>query len=236
MRRLALITLALLGLAAPAGAQTATPLRASLASCSATAHSAVFTASMPAVRGTRTMAVRFDLQQQAPDGSWTTLKVPGLGVYKRSSTGQTGFVFNQRVQALAVPGSYRALVRFRWYARGDKVLRHATRTTGTCLQPDPRPDLRAGELTAELLADGRTAHYSLTVANTGHGGAGPFAVDLAGVRSSVAGLASATSTMVSVDAPACAPGATVSVVLDPLGQVDEADEADDSVQRPCPLG
>lgn len=236
MRRLALITLALLGLAAPAGAQSTTPLRASLTSCSVAAHSAVFLGSMPAVRGTRTMAVRFDLQQQGEDGTWATLKVPGLGVYKRSSAGQSGFVFSQRVQALAVPGVYRAIVRFRWYARSGSVIKHATRTTGSCVQPDPRADLRAGTLTATLLGDGRTARYSLTVANTGHGGAGPFAVDIAGARSSVAGLATGTSTTVTADAPACAPGATVSVVLDPLGQVDEADEADDSVQRPCPLG
>jgi hypothetical protein len=103
------------------------------------------------------------------------------------------------------------------------------------VQPDPRPDLRAGDLTMEPAADGSTARYALVVANTGRADAGPFAVDVAGVRATVTGLARGSSVTVTVDAPACAKGDTVSVVLDPLGQVDEAEEADDAVQRACPL-
>ena len=237
MRRVLPLVAAVLGLAAPASAsaQSTTPLRASLTSCATTAHSAVFTGSMPTVRGTRIMAMRFDLQRLAADGTWRTVKVPGLGVYKRSSPGQTGFVFNQRVQALAAPGQYRAFVRFRWYAPSGSVLKHTTRATPVCAQPDPRPDLRAGGLTMYPATDGRTARYALVVANTGRADAGPFAVDIAGARAQVASLARGTSTTVAVDAPVCSGADPVAIVLDPLGQVDEADEADDSVQRPCPL-
>jgi len=236
MRRVVpLLLLAVLVLAAPAGASTIAPLRASLTACSASTRTAVFSGSMPAVRGTRTMAMRFDLETQLDgDAVWEALKVPGLGVYKRSSTGQTGFVFTQRVQELD-PGAYRAVVRYRWYARGGRIIKTAKRTTGTCVQPDPRPDLQAGALGASLSPGATTARYALAVSNPGRSAAGPFAVEIAGVRAMVAGLAAGAQTTVTVDAPRCAPGETVAIVLDPGGQVDEAEESDDSVQRPCPL-
>ena len=236
MRRVVVpLLLAVLAVAAPAGASAATPLRASLTACSASTRTAVFSGSMPAVRGTRTMAMRFDLETQGDgDAVWTVLKVPGLGVYKRSSTGQSGFVFTQRVQELD-PGAYRAVVRFRWYTRSGRTIKTAKRTTGTCIQPDPRADLRAGVLGGSLLADGTTARYALAVSNTGRSDAGPFAVEIAGVRTTVAALARGAETTVTVDAPRCWPGESVAIVLDPAGQVDEADEAGDSVQRPCPL-
>ncbi|MGZ4267775.1 MAG: CARDB domain-containing protein [Solirubrobacteraceae bacterium] len=227
-----------LALAAPAGAQSSAvvPLRASLISCSAASRTAVFAGSMPAIAGTRVMAMRFDLQSRPDAGAtWAPVRVPGLGIYKRSSSGQTGFVFTQRVQALAAPGVYRAVVRFRWYGRGGHVLRVARRTTGTCTQPDPRPDLRPGLLTATLLPDGQTARYALAVINAGRSDAGGFAVDVAGMRAQVPGLSAGEQTTVTVDAPRCAPGTTVAVRVDPAMQVDEADEADDAVQRACPL-
>lgn len=235
MRRALTISVAVLGLAAPAaGAQPTTPLRASLASCSATTRTAVFTGSMPAVRGSRSMAMRFDLQSRG-DAGFSSVKVPGLGVYKRSSPGQTGFVFTQRVQELSAPGAYRAVVRFRWYGRGDQLLERATRTTGTCVVPDPRPDLRPGPLAATLPADGTSARYQLAVTNAGRADAGAFAVQVGGVRVPVTGLGAGATVTVTVDAPRCAAGAPVDVVVDAAAQVDEAVESDDAVQRPCPL-
>lgn len=237
MRRVVFLFLAAIAVLVPAGASAAaTPLRASLTSCSTVTRTAVFSGSMPDVRGTRTMAMRFDLQTRRDAGAgWEELKVPGLGVYKRSSTGRTGFVFTQRVQGLAAPGTFRAVVRFRWYVPGGRILRSAARTTGGCTLPDPRPDLRAGVLAGTPQADG-TVRYALAVSNSGRLDAGPFAVQIAGVRATVAALAAGAQTTVTVDAPGCAPGQSVAIVLDPAGQVDEADESDDSVQRPCPLG
>jgi hypothetical protein len=226
----------LLAVVAPAGASAAvTPLRASLTSCSTASRTAVFSGSMPTVAGTRTMAMRFDLETRLDgDPVWEVLKVPGLGVYKRSSTGQSGFVFTQRVRELE-PGPYRATVRFRWYGRGGRILRTAKRTTGTCNQPDLRPDLQPGGLTATLLPDATTARYALVVSNAGRSDAGPFAVQIAGARVNVAGLAAGAQTTVTVDAPRCGPSETVAIVLDPAGQLDESDASDDSVQRACPL-
>jgi hypothetical protein len=79
------------------------------------------------------------------------------------------------------------------------------------------------------------ARYALAVTNAGRSDAGPFTVQIAGVRATVPALAAGEQTTVTVDAPRCAPAEAVAIVLDPAGQVDEADESDDSVQRACPL-
>ena len=75
MRRVVVpLLLAVLAVAAPAGASAATPLRASLTSCSTATHTAVFAGSMPTARGTRTMAMRFDLEtQHEGDSVWQAL-------------------------------------------------------------------------------------------------------------------------------------------------------------------
>src|SRR5580765_5878176 len=152
MSRVALVAVVLV-LAAPAAAQARPQLlSARLAACqtgpSAADRSASFTASMPAVAGTRRMAVRFDLLQRTPPGhAFVHVTVPGLGVWQRSLPGKPGFVFTQHVQALAAPAAYRAIVRFRWYGRRGRLLRTAIRETRICREPELRPNLRAGRLT-----------------------------------------------------------------------------------------
>jgi hypothetical protein len=131
-------------------------------------------------------------------------------------------------------------VRFRWYGRDGRVLRRARRRTATCRQPDPRPDLRADALAAAPGLGADTVTYLLTVRNAGRGAAGPFAVALASAGMpqptvAVDGLAPGASRVVSVPGPSCAAGATVRFVLDAGGAITEADEADDVVDRPCPL-
>src|SRR5919197_168869 len=159
MRRVALL-IAIVALAAPAAAQAqAPPLRAKLSACAsgpdAADRTATFTGSMP------------------------TIKVPGLGVWQKSAPGRSsGFVFNQRVQALAAPGAYRALVRFRWYGKRSKMMRSTTRQTGTCTQPDQRPNLRADALDAARGPQPGQATYNLLVRNDGRTNAGPFDVGL----------------------------------------------------------
>jgi subtilase family serine protease len=90
-------------------------------------------------------------------------------------------------------------------------------------------------LGATPLPDATTARYALEVSNVGRSDAGPFTVQIAGVRTTVAALAAGAETTVTVDAPRCAPASAVAIVLDPGGQVEESDESDDSVQRACPL-
>jgi hypothetical protein len=247
MRR-AVPLIALLALAAPATARAqAPPLKAKLAACQsgpdAADRTATFTGSMPAIRGAKRMWMRFDLQQRTPPAvDFVALKVPGLGVWQKSAPGRasSGFVFTQRVQALAAPGAYRATVRFRWYGTRGKLLRSTTRTTATCKQPDQRADLRAGELDAARGPQPDQATYDLVVLNAGHTAAGPFDVGLAvgGIdqpAQRVAGLAPGAGETLTFVAPRCAPGTTLRFTLDARGEVAESAEADDVVERPCPF-
>lgn len=248
MRRLATTACLLASLATPvaAAAQQRPPLRAALAACTTGAtggaRTATFTASMPAVADAARMAIRFSLlQRMAGDAEFAVVPLPAWGRWERSLPGRTGFIYTKRVRALRAPGAYRARVRFRWFAADGRVLRRAGRLTAVCRQPDPRPNLTPGALAVApgLAAD--TVTYLLTVRNAGRGGAGPFGVALvtAGMPQApvaVGGLAAGESRVVEVPGPRCAPGTTVRFALDDQGTVAESDEADDIVDRPCPVG
>jgi hypothetical protein len=246
MRR-ALLLVALAAVAAPGAAHAqAPPLRAKLASClsgpDAGNRTAVFTGSMPSIKGTRRMLMRFDLLARGPVAAgFAPLKVPGLGVWQKSAPGRPGgFVFTQRVQALVAPGAYLAVVHFRWYGKGGKLLRSATRTSSICKQPDQRPDLRAGTLDAARGPLLDQATYDLEVRNDGHSAATGFDVVLTvgGAEQPpqhVAGIAPAATTTVTFVGPRCAPGSTLRFELDAEDAVEESSEADDVVERACPF-
>ena len=247
MQRAALIV-TLVALALPAGAQAqAPPLRAKLAACqsgpAAADRTATFVGSMPSVAGTKRMWMRFDLfARVAPASAFAAVKAPKLGVWQKSAAGKvsSGFVFTQRVQGLTAPGSFRAQVRFRWYGKGGKLLRSATRTSATCKQPDQRADLRAGTLDAVRGPGLDQATYQLEVRNDGHTAAGPFDVVLTvgGAEQpaqQVAGLAPDGTTTVTFVAPRCAPGSTLRFELDAEDEVEESGELDDVVERACPF-
>jgi hypothetical protein len=242
-RPASLIAIALLAAPAVASAQ-APPLRAKVTACSsgplATDRVAAFTGSMPAIKGVSRMWMRFDVLARK-GSAFVPLKVPGLGVWQKSAPGHpVGFVFTQRVQALAAPGSYKAVVRFRWYGKGGKLLRGASRETPLCKQPDLRPDLQAGALGATLGPAPGQATYTLDVRNVGRGVAGPFDVLLSGAgpdqpTQRVTGLQPGASVTLIFAAPRCAPGSTLRVTVDARGEVPEATEGDDTVERTCPL-
>ena len=248
MRGVAL-TAMLVACAAPAAAQAqAPPLRAKLAACqsgpAASQRTATFVGSMPAVAGTKRMWMRFDLYARLPPATvYSRVKVPKLGVWQKSASGKasSGFVFTQRVQALVAPGSYKALVRFRWYSKAGTLLRSTTRSSSVCKQPDQRPDLRAGELAVVRGPASDQATYQLEVSNDGHTAAGPFDVVLSvgGVeqpaRARRRGAAPAATRTVTFVAPRCAAGSTVRFELDAEDEVEESGEADDVVERACPL-
>ena len=230
---------------APAAiAQQRPPLQARVVSCTvgatAAARTATFTASMPAIAGTARMWVRFTLlQRMDSDGEFVRVRLPGWGRWQRSDPGRTAFIYTKKVQGLRAPGAYRARVTFRWYGAGGRLLRTTTRTTRTCRQPDLRPDLEAGALTAGAGLGAGTVTYLLDVVNDAAAPAGPFQVALtvAGMPQPpvrVDGLAPGERQVVSVPGPRCAPGSTVRLVLDPAAAVAESDEADDVADRPCP--
>jgi hypothetical protein len=247
MQRAALIlTLVLLALPAAAQAQ-APPLRAKLSACqsgpAATDRTATFVGSMPAIARTKRMWMRFDLFARiAPATEFAAVKAPKLGVWQKSAPARvsSGFVFTQRVQGLPAPAAFRAQVRFRWYGKGGKLLRSATRTSSICKQPDQRPDLRAGTLDAARGPLLDEATYELDVRNDGHMAATGFDVVLtvSGAEQPpqhVAGLAPAGTATVTFVAPRCAPGSTLRFELDAEDAVEESSEADDVVERACPF-
>jgi hypothetical protein len=235
MRRYALLIAALLSLAAPAAAHAQAPvLRAKLTACAG--RTATFTGSMPKLKGTTRMWMRFDLLARTPAADWAPLKAPGLSVWQKSKPGPaSGFVFAQRVQGLVAPGSYKATVSFRWYGKANKLLRTTSRETAVCVQADPRPDLHAGLLSAAPgpLADQAT--YSLVVRNVGRGDAGPFDVALDAATQPVAGLAAGATWTVTFVGARCQPGAQLRFTLDSGAAVDEAAETDNIVTKPCPF-
>ena len=249
VRRVALPIALFAALALPAGAQAqAPPLRAKLTVCqsgpAASDRTATFVGSMPAVKGTKRMWMRFDLYARIPPATdFAALKAPKLGVWQKSAPGKasSGFVFTQRVQGLTAPGSFRAQVRFRWYGTGGRLLRSTTRESSICKQPDQRPDLRAGDLEALRSTQSGQAIYRLEVRNDGHTAAGPFDVVLtvAGAEQPaervLGGLTPGASYTVTFLAPRCAADSTLRFELDAEDDVEESGELDDVVERACPF-
>ncbi|MFL5845452.1 MAG: CARDB domain-containing protein [Solirubrobacteraceae bacterium] len=241
VRRAALIFLlaltALCGTAAGALAQTP-ELAAKLAACETGADAAdrfaVFSGSMPR-NGAASMAMRFDLFERVPGGGFEPVALDNWGVWERTAKkGVPGFIFTKRVEQLAAPAAFRAVVSYRWYDAKGRVTSTAKKTSPTCRQPDWRPDLHVRRV--EPGTDGGPT--KVVVRNTGRGAAGPFAVNVA--RSdflkgaSVAALPAGGQVTVAVSIGRCKPGESLTVTLDPAGAVEEADEADNTVTVACP--
>lgn len=248
MRRLAPIVLVLAALTAATGAALADGtdpqrprLAATLETCATSAlpasRVAAFVGSMPAVHGARVMRMRFDLERLRPrDARWRRQRgVRGFGRWERASPRRAGFVFHKRIDSLGVPSSYRAVVRFRWQDARGRVVRRARRRTAACTQPDLRPNLVPGTLTAAFDTRPGLAIYSLAVRNTGRTASAPFAVRVAGARTEVEGLGPREQRTVLVAAPVCLAGTSTRAEVDADDQIDESRERGNSVARRCPL-
>ena len=247
MRRAAVTALLLALLAAiPAAAQVPVfplPVKAKLTDCHTgplvSDRFAVFVGQMPALQGTRRMWMRFDLfERTAADGRWQRVQVPKFGTWQKSLPGKPGFIYEKRVDQLQAPADYRAEVRFRWYDAHGKLQRQARRRTHTCHEPDPRPDLAVGRVTATNAGGGRL-RYVIRVRNDGRSDVGPFDTVLsvdgaAQPPATIAGLPAGGATNVAVVAPACTPGSRIQIALDPAGTIDEARETNNVVSRACP--
>jgi hypothetical protein len=247
VRRIAALTFLLAGLAAlPAAAQAPVfdlPVKARLTDChsglAATDRFAVFVGQMPALKGTKRMWMRFDLFELTPGGgAWQNVVVPKFGTWQKSLPGKPGFIYEKRVDQLQAPARYRAQIRYRWYDAHGRLQRQARRTTPACNEPDPRPDLVVGKVTAVAAGKGRL-RYLIAVRNDGRSDVGSFdlvlSVDGAGQPpATVTGLPAGGRTKVAVVAPACAPASQIQVALDPAGTIDESNETNDAVTRACP--
>jgi hypothetical protein len=252
MRR-ALITVLLLLLVAAAPAYAAGPaapttdkptLSAELTACASgptPAERAVeFTGSMPALSGTKRMQMRFTLlQRRGLRGAFKKVAVPGWSDWEKSDPYRPGFIFTKRVEGLLAPAAYRATIAFRWYDKRGKLQRSSSRTTAICMQQDPRPDLVLASFGATAASDDQ-ATYAIGVIDNGASPAGAFTVGLRLGTTQLGPLAAAAldpgqTTTVTITGPRCESGSTVEIDLDAGDAVDEADEANDVLQRPCPL-
>lgn len=246
MRRIAAICSLLAvggaGLGGSAQAQIAPPpLAAKLVTCQTGANAAdrfaVFSGSMPAARGARTLEMRFELLERRPGSPrFARVVLPRWGTWEKTSRpGVPGFIFTKRVEQLAAPAAFRARLTFRWLDRTGATLRTARRTTSICRQPDPRPDLHVASV--RFPAAGRPV---VVVRNRGRGAAGSFAVRMSRAGASatehVAALAAGDRQTLSFGMGRCSPGEPVTVRVDPGNRIDEADEADNVVTVACPSG
>lgn len=240
VRRAALI----LGLATAAvgGGAVATAqapdLAAKVAACesgpTADDRFAVFTGAMPR-NGAAAMAMRFDLYEKLPGGAFERIKLENWGVWERTAKKRVpGFIFTKRLEQLVAPAAFRAAVSFRWFDAKGNVTASDRRVSPVCRQPDWRPDLHVRRV---LPPDG-DGPTKVLIRNTGRSAAGAFGVNVS--RSdfvkgdTVAGLPAGTQATVGVSLGRCKPGESITVTLDPAGEVEEADEADNTTTVACP--
>ena len=245
MRKLAgsVLLIAVLAAAPAASAQTV-PTRAALEAChTGTApldRYAVFTAQMATVPQAARMQLRFDLLQRLPgDADYRVVRGPGLGVWRSSVPGVDIFRYRKQVANLQAAGSYRALVRFRWLDVTGHVLQSTARRSRTCRQPDLRPDLRVGAITAQP-AGGDRARYAVEVINAGRTATPPFSVaftvgDQAQPSQTVQPLLAGQGRTLTFAGPRCDPQSALRVTVDPDLAVDESDETNNTRSIPCPL-
>jgi hypothetical protein len=216
------------------------PLSATLESCAPSPlpveRLASFVASMPAFARATRMRIRFDLERRRPgERYWRRVRADGFGVWERSAANVAGFVFRKRVNGLPVPASYRALVRFRWIADDGSAVRRAHARTAACEQPDLRPNLVPGALTAILAVQPGLAIYTLVVANTGRSTASAFSVRVGSASAEVAPLSPGEQRTIAVLTLACAKRTRIVVRVDADRRVEESDERANAARRPCPL-
>ena len=152
--------------------------------------------------------------------------------------GSSVFNYSQEVTSLIAPASFRVQVGYRWLDAGHHVIKRATRTTTSCVEPAQLPNLVAGALSIVPGATVGTSTYDVNVRNDGVVAAGPFAVGLsvAGVAladQTVSGLAAGTRRTIEFTGPACATGASLEITVDPAHVIGETTEIDDTRTVTC---
>ena len=230
-------------IAAPAQAQTV-PTRAGLDACHAGSapldRYAVFSAQMGSIAQSTKMQVRFDLQSSTGGKTFRRVQAQGLGVWRSSAPGVDIFRYRKQVANLQPGASYRALVRFRWLDADGRTLDSTTRKTKQCKQPDTRPDLVAGQVSAEPSAQPGRARYTVLVRNDGRSGAPSFNVtfaigDATQPAQTVQPLGAGEERELVFVGPRCDRTHPLRVGVDSDLSVDESSETNNARTVPCPL-
>jgi hypothetical protein len=101
-------------------------------------RSTTFSGEMTAISGSVRMAMRIDIQEQAPGAvQFHTITAPGLGVWRGSDPGVKTYKYVKQVTNLSAPALYRAAVRFRWLNAKGHVIKVVERHTSRCAEPAP---------------------------------------------------------------------------------------------------
>ena len=222
-------------------------LGAKVEACStaADARFAVFKGTMPSIGAGGRMEMRFALYQ-APKGTlaWShVLNVDTFDEWDLSDSGVSGFIVKKRVSNLAAATVYRTAVSYRWRDASGRITRRAKRISAPCAQPDTRPDLVVRALGATggaKRADG-VVTYGAVVANKGNGPSAAFNVvftvnGVVGAPQRIGPLAVGQRVPVTFEAPKCTAGSVVQVTADSSAEIAEVNEANNVLQRTCPVG
>ena len=234
-------------LALPAGADppeasvSPAPAKVQVTMCkrgaSPSARRAEFRGAMSRLPGTARMSMRFTLQERAPEGRYTTVRAPGLGVWRTSRDGVAAFAHRQRVVDLRRGSRYRAVVHYRWHSSSGERIRSARRISSSCRQGS-LPDLRVlGINGAPVGGSPGTVRYVVRVENRGRVPARGVAVSLAvdgGVIDTpvIGNIPPGEERRAVVNGPRCM--SSLEAVADPAGTVRESHESDNVHTAACP--
>jgi hypothetical protein len=206
------------------------------------------TAVMRPLPGTVRLALRFDLLSR-PRGaaSFSALGGGDLGSWIEPSNPTLGrrsgdvWLVNKQVVDLAAPAAYRFRVSFRWIGKHGRVLGAAVRRTATCFQAELRPDLLVpAVVVAADPARPQMSDYVATIRNDGATAAGPFDVQFSPAGGGpvttkpIGGLAAHSGLRLTFVGPACSPTTGPTITVDPTGEVDDADPANNARTVVCP--
>jgi len=231
-RRIIGLCAALFCLLAPAADAASTGYgKALLVSCDRDTHVAMFQGQVSAYRKLK-MQMRFTLQVATPEAPrFRRVVAAGFGEWITAPAVRK-YTYDKTVEGLLVPASYRMVVDFRWRDARTRTVRSERSISPVCRQPDLRPDLVLRDVRADR--DG----YVAVVFNRGKQAAGAFDVDFlrngkAIGSTRVLGVAPGTSVDVFLPGSRCGEGEELLAVVDPLSEVDEANEDNDDFKVAC---
>src|SRR5579884_2391688 len=168
-------------------------------------------------------------------GRWFSPGDPTLG-QEPADVWRVGFP----VVGLPAPAFYRLRVYFRWLELNRRMLATEVLTTPVCHQLELRPDLVAWALAAypSSTQPGQD-RYVAVVRNRGLTGAGPFAAELDGPSGpigsqTVSWLGPRSRRRVVFLAPACTPGTSLTLTVDPAEQTLDFNRANNTLSIACP--
>jgi hypothetical protein len=253
MKRLQITILVVLALAgyAVAAASAAAPTRAQLRNliCQKAldppARAVSITAVMRPLSGTQKLEMKFELLSRLPGATaFTQLSGTGLGIWISPVKPTLGrrpgdvWIVHHPVADLSAPAVYRFRVSFRWRGAHGRALGSATKTTGSCRQPELRPDLLVQSFTAQPVAGHpKLDDYVAKIRNAGATAAGQFDVkftDGSKAKSvSVKRIGSHTTRQLQFVGPVCDSTAPPSLTVDPQGQVDDFNRANNTATAVC---